>query len=65
MKFMFMNGPWENSKKPTLCVDCPNGGDPHIIAVLSRVHRRDVLRQLCDLANKALAAEQANQGDKP
>lgn len=54
LRFEFMNGPWENSELPTIVRDNPAGGDPHILAVLKRVHNPVALHELCALANAAL-----------
>jgi hypothetical protein len=54
MKFEFINGPWENSVLPTIVRESPAGGDPHILAVIKRVHNPDALYELCRLANAAL-----------
>jgi hypothetical protein len=53
MRFDFYNGPWENSELPTITRDDPAGGDPHILAVIQRVHNPDALYELCRLANEA------------
>ncbi len=53
MRFEFMNGPWENADLPTIVRDNPTGGDPHILAVITRVHNSDALYELCRLANAA------------
>lgn len=52
--FQFINGPWENSELPTIVKENPAGGDPHILAVIRRVHNPDALHELCRLANNAL-----------
>lgn len=62
-RFEFMNGPWENSELPTIVRDSPTGGDPHILAVLKRVHNPDGLHELCALANEALEARAAAAGE--
>jgi len=49
--YQFVNGPWENSELPTIVKDDPAGGDPHILAVIKRVHNPDALYELCRLAN--------------
>lgn len=59
--FQFINGPWENSTLPTIVRDDPAGGDPHILAVIKRVHNPDALYELCRLANDAIEA----RGDSP
>ena len=56
LRFEFMDGPWENSELPTIFRDSPTGGDPHILAVLKRVHDPAALHELCALANEALEA---------
>lgn len=52
--FNFLNGPWENSVWPTIVRDDPEGGDPHILATLKRVHNPDALYELCRLANDSV-----------
>lgn len=54
--FQFINGPWENSKDPTIVKEDQDGGDPHILAVIKRVHNPDALYELCRLANDAMEA---------
>jgi hypothetical protein len=51
MRFSFYDGPWENSESPTIVREDPEGGDPHILAVLIRIHNPDALYELCRLAN--------------
>lgn len=53
-RFEFMEGPWENSELPTIVLGDPNGGDPHIIATLRRVHNPEAIYELCWLANERL-----------
>lgn len=53
--FAFLEGLWENSRRPTLTRDDPAGGDPHILGEFARVHNPDALYELCRLANAALA----------
>lgn len=53
-RFHFFEGPWENATAPTIVCDDPQGGDPHILAVLARVHSPEALHELCRLANEAL-----------
>lgn len=57
MRFSFYEGPWENSLAPTIVRDDPEGGDPHILATLARVHNPDALHELCRAANEQLRAE--------
>lgn len=57
--FEFIAGPWENSELPTIVKDDPAGGDPHILAVIKRVHNPDALYELCRLANDAFEASAA------
>jgi hypothetical protein len=52
--FRFFNGTWENSDLPTIVREDPQGGDPHILAVIGRVHNPDAIYELCRLANDAL-----------
>lgn len=49
--FSFYEGPWENSTAPTIVRDDPEGGDPHILATLARVHNPAALHELCRAAN--------------
>lgn len=51
IEFRFLDGPWENSELPTIVRDDPDGGDPWILATISRVHHPDQLYELCDRAN--------------
>lgn len=60
-RFCFMEGPWENSRLPTIVRDDPDGGDPHILAVLSRVHNPDALYELCRLANLTIELDDKSQ----
>lgn len=53
LRYHFLNGPWENSRLPTIVRDNPTGGDPIIIATISRVHRPADVYGLCAAANKA------------
>lgn len=59
MRFSFYSGPWENSVAPTIVRDDPEGGDPHILAVLARIHKPGALHELCRLANSAQAMREA------
>jgi len=52
--YQFINGPWENSELPTIVKDDPAGGDPHILAVLKRIHNPEELYDLCRLANDSV-----------
>lgn len=65
MRFEFLNGPWENSVLPTIVRDNPDGGDPHIIATLKRVHDPAALYELCKLANAAQAEPPEPSGCHP
>jgi len=68
LRFAFIDGPWENSRVPTITRDCPAGGDPHILGAFSRVHNPNGLYELCRLANVApdmLAALKAAQLIRP
>lgn len=47
-------GPFENSTVPSITRDNPTGGDPIMVATLSRIHRPDDLHELCSLANSAI-----------
>lgn len=51
MNFHFYSGPWENSELPTIVREDPDGGDPRILAVLSRIHNPEALYEMCRLAN--------------
>jgi hypothetical protein len=51
MAYRFYNGPWENSEKPSIVMDDPGGGDPHIIAELASIYRPDDLHDLCRKAS--------------
>ena len=51
--FRFIDGPWENSREPTITRTDPDGGDPHILATLTRIHRPEALYEICALANAA------------
>jgi hypothetical protein len=55
--YQFLNGPWENAVLPTIVKDDPDGGDPHILATLKRVHNPDAIYELCRLANDAVERE--------
>lgn len=62
LPFRFMNGPWENSILPTITRLSPTGGDPHILATISRVHNPDALYELCNLANYSIPTPQVSNG---
>ena len=55
-RFQFIECGWENSVLPTIVRDSPTGGDPHILAVLQRIHDPAALHELCRLANAAMVA---------
>ena len=57
--FQFINGPWEDSELPTIVKKSPTGGDPHILAVIKRVHNPGALYELCRLANDQVDARAA------
>jgi len=44
---------FENSETPCLVREDAAGGDPHIIAHVSRVYNAGALHELCALANRA------------
>lgn len=50
--YRFFSGPWENSDKPTIC-KAVDAGDPHILAVLTRICRPEEISRLVWLANTA------------
>lgn len=54
--YQFINGPWENSELPTIVCESPTGGDPHILAVLKRIHDPEKLYELCRMANDRVEA---------
>ena len=53
-RFDFYPRGFENTPHPCLIVEDPNGGDPHILALLSVIHRPTDLQGLCDMANAYL-----------
>lgn len=53
--FAFYSGPWECSEAPTIVRADPEGGDPHILATIARIHHPQALHELCRLANERLA----------
>lgn len=56
-RYRFMNGPWENSRVPTITREDPDGGDPHILCTVQRVYNPAALYELCRLANIAEGLE--------
>jgi hypothetical protein len=52
--FYFFEGPWENSRSPTIVMDDPNGGDYVILATISAVFRPNDLHEMCARANSGI-----------
>ncbi len=57
----FCEGPWENSKLPSITCDNPTGGDPYVLCQISRIYDPDALYELCSLANGVDALASAAQ----
>jgi hypothetical protein len=62
-RYDFMPGPWENATRPSLVVDDPNGGDPHILGEFARIYRPDALHELVRLANIGAALARSAEGE--
>lgn len=53
-RFDFYPRGFENTPHPCLVVDDPQGGDPHILALISVIYRPTDIQGLCDMANAYL-----------
>lgn len=53
-RFDFYPRGFENTTHPCLVMDDPQGGDPHILALISVIYRPTDLQGLCEMANAYL-----------
>lgn len=58
--YSFYRTGFENCRKPSIVRADPEGGDPHIIAVLGRIYDPERLQDLVNAKNREILAEARN-----